>query len=858
MISENITPIRKQYLEIKKNYPDAIVFFRLGDFYETFDQDAETTSKELNIVLTSRNVAKGQRIPMAGIPFHASDNYISKLINKGYHVAICEQIGDQPEKGIFPRKVIRVVTPGTLIEPGLVKSESNNYLVSLASDSNKAGFAYADMSTGEFSVTEIQLDNSYNKVLAEISRLHPSEILLPDSINLPSENKNFITKLPDWKFEIGRCEQFLKNHFNVSSLNGFGLENKPFAVSAAGSILNYIKESDPASLNLFGEIKVYSLDDFMVLDDATRRNLELTETIRGGNEKGSLLQILDRTATPMGKRLIRKWINQPLINIDNIILRLNAVDYFVKNGLLRSEIVVLLKSISDIERIINRIIAGHAIPRDLVALRFSLSQIPHILKLLKQDEGIITQLTGSLDSCDSEYLLLQESIAEDPPATIQHTGVIRTGYSEELDSILKATGNSREWISNLEGVERERTGIKNLKVGFNKVYGYFIEITKSYIDQSPKEYIRKQTLVNAERYITPELKEYETLVLNAEDRIREVENKLYYEICHILSNSAEKILQSSKFIAVLDVIISLAQVALENKYSKPEMHADNRLFVKDGRHPVVEKLQNLVSFVPNDTLLSNDEIIHIITGPNMSGKSTYLRQVALITLLAQIGSFVPAEKAEIGIVDRIFTRIGAQDEIHAGQSTFLVEMIEMANILHNATENSLLILDEIGRGTSTYDGLSIAWSILEYIHNHPNLRCKTLFATHYHELTKLPEILPKIKNYNVAVNETGKQVVFLHKIIEGGADKSYGIHVAQLAGIPPAVIQRANYLLDKLQKDAAAIDVNNVHPTAQMPLFNAVEPVMDELKDLDLNNLNPIDALNLLFEWQKKLSNKPK
>jgi DNA mismatch repair protein MutS len=853
MISENITPIRKQYLEIKKQYPNAIVFFRLGDFYETFDQDAEITSSELDIVLTSRNVAKGQRIPMAGIPFHAADNYISKLINKGFHVAICEQMGDQPEKGIFPRKVIRVVTPGTVIEPGLIKSESNNYLVSVISEATKAGFAFLDMSTGEFSVTEILLENSYNKVLNEISRLNPSEIILPESLNLHLENKYFITKIPDWKFEFGRCEQFLQNHFNVSSLNGFGLSNKPLAVSAAGSILNYIKDSDPASINLFNEIKVYSLDDFMVLDDTTRRNLELSETIRGGNEKGSLLQILDRTTTPMGKRLIRNWINQPLINSVSINKRLDAVDYFYNNGLQRSEIFSLLKSISDMERIINRVISGHAIPRDLVALRFSLGQIPKITSLLTQGFELIAQLTGQMNSCREEYQILIDAIVDEPPATLQHTGVIRSGYSEELDSILSATKNSREWIANLETSEKARTGIKTLKVGFNKVYGYFIEITRSFVNQVPPEYIRKQTLVNAERYITPELKEYETLVLNAEERIREVEVRLFNELCRILANSSEKIMQTSKFIAVLDVIISFAQVALENKYSRPGIFDDTRLIISDGRHPVVEKTQSQISFVPNDTYFNNEEIIHIITGPNMSGKSTYLRQVALISLMAQIGCFVPVEKAELGIVDRIFTRIGAQDEIHAGQSTFMVEMTEMANILHNATDKSLLVLDEIGRGTSTYDGLSIAWSILEYIHNHPNLRSKTLFATHFHELTKLPEILPRIKNYNVAVNETGKQVVFLHKIIEGGADKSYGIHVAQLAGIPPAVIQRANYLLDKLQNEAKTIDMKDIHPTAQMPLFHTDNPVLTELREMDLNNLNPIEALNILFKWQKRL-----
>jgi DNA mismatch repair protein MutS len=852
MTLENITPIRKQYLEIKKDHPDAIVFFRLGDFYETFDHDAEITSKELDIVLTSRNVAKGQRIPMAGIPFHAADSYISKLINKGYHIAICEQMGEQPKNGLFPRKVVRILTPGTLIESGLVKNERNNYLISIFAVGTKAGFAYLEMSTGEFAVSEIPLDTSFNRVYAEISRLNPSEIIIPESSRLQIDNKYFLTKLSDWKFELGRCEQLLMTHFGVANLNGFGLENKPLAVSAAGSILNYVKDNEPASMSLFTELKTYSLSEFMILDESTRRNLELTETIRGGNEKGSLVQILDKTSTPMGKRLIRNWINQPLIEPETINSRLKAVGFFYKDGLLRAEISTILKSISDMERIINRVISNHAIPRDLVALRFSLGQIPKLLKLVNQANNLIIKLTPPLQPCEDIYDLLQESIVEDPPSSFQHIGIIKPGYSADLDNIIQATKNSREWISNLENVERTRTGIKPLKVGFNKVYGYFIEISKSYLDKAPKEYIRKQTLVNAERFITPELKEYEAVILNAEERIREEENRLYKEICVKLSNSAERILQAARYIAVLDVLLSFAQVSIENNYVMPLVLKENNLIIKGGRHPVVEKTQFQVSFVPNDTFFNEDAIIHIITGPNMSGKSTYLRQVALITLMAQIGCFVPAESAELGIIDRIFTRIGSQDEIHAGQSTFMVEMTELANILHNATGNSLLLLDEIGRGTSTYDGLSIAWAVLEYIHNHPNLKSKTLFATHYHELIKLPEILPRIKNYNVAVNDTGKQVVFLHKIIEGGADKSYGIHVAQLAGIPPAVIQRANYILNKLQEEGGMVEMKDINPTAQLSLFPSSNPIVDELEEMDLNNLNPIDALNKLFEWQKK------
>lgn len=853
MAPENITPIRKQYLEIKSQHPDAIVFFRLGDFYETFDEDAETTSKELGIVLTSRNVAKGKRIPMAGIPFHAADSYISKLVNKGFHIAICEQVGEQPQKGLFSRKVVRVITPGTLIESGLIKSESNNYLVSIISDGQNAGFAYMDISTGEFSVTEISVLDSFNKINAEISRLNPSEILLPESSTIGITNKYFVTQLDDWKYDIGRCEQSLKSHFITQNLKGFGLENKLLAISAAGSILNYVKENEPASVTLFNNLKVYSLDEFMVLDEATRRNLELTETIRGGNEKGSLLDILDKTTTPMGKRLIRNWISQPLIDSDLINNRLDAVEYYFDQGLVRAEIISQLKNISDIERIINRVISNHAQPRDLVSLRFSLSKLPDIEKTLAQNKFLFSKLCQPLNLCDMEFQLLKSAIVEEPPATNQHIGIICDGYSEELDNVLAATKNSREWIANLESIERERTGIKSLKVRFNKIFGYYIELTKSFLDQVPPEYIRKQTLVNAERFITPELKEYETVVLNAEERIREIESRLFSDVCRILAGSSEEILQTARFIAVLDVIISFAQISQENNYRRPSVINGNQLTIHNGRHPVVEKTQSQTSFVPNDSFFSDEEIIHIITGPNMSGKSTYLRQVALIALIAQIGCFVSADSADIGVLDRIFTRIGAQDEIHAGQSTFMVEMTEMANILHNATNKSLLLLDEIGRGTSTYDGLSIAWSVLEYLHNHPSLRSKTLFATHYHELTKLPEVLPKVKNYNVAVNENGKQIIFLHKIINGGADKSYGIHVAQMAGIPPAVIQRANFLLERLQDEAGVIDVNSIHHSPQMSLFPATNPILDELQEIDINNLNPIEALNKLFEWQKIL-----
>ena len=856
MSKEKITPIRKQYLEIKKQYPNTILFFRLGDFYETFDHDAEIASTELDIVLTSRNVAKGQRIPMAGIPFHAADNYIGRLISKGFHVAICEQIGDQPKKGIFPRKVVRVITPGTVIEPGLIRNDRSNYLVSIFISDENVGFAYLEISTGEFAVTEFKHDKTFTKLLAEISRLNPAEILIPETLELEQIPGSFLTKIPNWKFELGRCNQLLCSQFSVSSLEGFGLKNHDSAISAAGVALDYIIEKEPSSLKIFDQVHFYSLDEFMVLDEATRRNLELTESMRNSSEKGSLLQIIDKTITPMGKRLIKQWINQPLINRHEIIARLDLVESFIDDSLLRSEIVAFLKGMADVERIINRVNAGHSNPRELVMLRITFEKLPALESLLATRLSLFNSLNVNIQTCKQEYELLQKAIADDSPATLQNCGVIRQGYSEELDRILESTKNSREWIANLEKNEKKRTGIKTLKVGFNKVYGYYLEITKSYLNQVPNEYIRKQTLVNAERFITAELKDYETLVLNAEDRIREIEARIYKEICQILALSTKKILESSKFIAVLDVAIAFAQTALENDYVRPKLFDDNRLIIKNGRHPVVEKTQYEVSFIPNDTRLIPSEMIHIITGPNMSGKSTYLRQVALIVLLAQIGSFVPAQKAEIGIVDRIFTRIGAQDEIHAGQSTFMIEMIETANILHNATGKSLLILDEIGRGTSTYDGLSIAWAVLEYVHNNPNLRARTLFATHYHELTKLPEIFPNMKNYNIAVSESGSEVIFLHKIIEGGADKSYGIHVARLAGIPSLVIQRANELLIELQNGLKHVENIDFPETSQMPLFQLNHPVLEELEKIDLNSISPLDALNKLYAWQKEIRHK--
>jgi DNA mismatch repair protein MutS len=854
MHNDDVSPARQQYLDIKREYPNTILFFRLGDFYETFDEDAELTARELDIVLTSRSVGKGVRAPLAGIPYHAVENYLARLIEKGYHVAICEQVGDTPVKGLFPRKVVRVVTPGTVTEPALLPGDSNNYLASVFYDtssshsagSRTASVAYADITTGEFAVTELPLE----ALRAELTRLHPAEILYPDNQSLNDGIQGHKTAYPAWRFEPGKCEEILLSHFRASTLQGFGIKGQGLSIRAAGAIIQYLKDTQPDSLSLLTKLRSYSINEFMTLDSATRRNLELDETLRR-ERKGSLLGTLDRTVTPMGKRMIHQWVSQPLLHVERIKRRQNGVQYFFDDGMKRAELRAALKPLADLERLVNRVLAGYAQPRDLVAMRDTLSRLPEILNLIGEDQ---TSTLPKLELADDELALLRSCIDEDPPATLQNTGIIRGGYSQELDSVIEASQHARDWIASLEAVERERTGLKTLKVGYNKVFGYYIEISRGAAEKAPSNYIRKQTLVNAERFITPEMKEYETLVLNAEDRIREIELRLFKESCAALSKSAHRLLQIARSLAVLDVLSALAETAALGGYVRPEVVDGNELEIREGRHPVVEQSLPDKRYIPNDVIFENGEIVRVITGPNMSGKSTYLRQTALIALMAQIGSFVPADSARIGLVDRIFTRIGAQDEIHAGQSTFMVEMIEAANILHHATSRSLLILDEIGRGTSTYDGLSIAWGMIEYIHNHPHLRAKTLFATHYHELTQLADLLPGVRNYNVAVSEADNKVVFLHKIVPGGADRSYGIHVAQLAGLPSPVIQRANEIMAELEKTSGRAVKIDPHAAQQALLFPESSPLLNELKELDVNSVSPIEALNKLFEWQKKFT----
>ncbi|HKY79741.1 MAG TPA: DNA mismatch repair protein MutS [Anaerolineales bacterium] len=849
-IDERVSPVRQQYLEIKRQHPDAILFFRLGDFYETFDADAELVARELDIVLTSRNVAKGARVPMAGVPHHAAENYLSKLIDKGLHVAICEQVGAEPVNGLMPRQVVRIMTPGTLVEPGLLPGDANNYLAAVVVEGGLAGLAYADVTTGEFAATELE---GAAVLRAELARLAAAELLLPDAGGSAHEDlPGHKTSWTAWRFELGRCREALLAHFKAGSLKAYGLADKPLATQAAGALLQYLQETQPSTLILMTGLHAYSLAEFMVLDGEARRNLELGEALRGGT-RGSLLEVLDRCMTPMGRRLLRQWLSRPLLDLERIAARQAGVSALHAEGLRRAELRAALKPLGDLERLANRVLGGSAQPRDLVAVRQTLAALPAVLETLSSLQSPISGLLAGLSACPAELKLLQSAIAEDPPALLGHLGIIRRGYSAELDEVLSSTQKARDWIANLEAAERARTGIKSLKVGFNKVHGYYIEVTKAKDGNLPNEYIRKQTLVSAERYITPEMKEVEAQVLNAEERILEVEARLFKQVCAELAGSAEALLASARALATADVLASLAEVAALNGYTRPEVEDSEVLEIRAGRHPVVERLlPGQARFVPNDASLEEGECVRLITGPNMSGKSTYLRQVALIVLMAQMGGFVPAERARIGLVDRIFTRIGAQDEIHAGQSTFMVEMVETANILHHATPRSLLVLDEIGRGTSTYDGLSIAWAVIEYIHNHPKLRARTLFATHFHELTQLAAQLPGVRNYNVAVSEANSNVVFLHKIIPGGADRSYGIHVGQLAGLPRPVLQRAQEILKELEDAARQAAPGGELLAKQAALFPESSPLLDELKALDVEGLSPVEALNKLWEWRGK------
>ena len=845
MAKEGATPIRQQYLRIKKKYPQAIVLFRLGDFYETFDEDAKIASRELEIVLTSREMGKGHRVPMAGIPYHALDNYLARLINRGYKVAICEQMTKASEaKGLVQREVIRLVTPGTVVEPSLLDSKSNNYLLSLVLGGEEVGIAYVDITTSEFATTQLP----FHRAVPELERLKPSEVIAGKGADLSIVKLSApVTRLDDYWFELEVAQKTMLDHFDVATLDGFGCSHLPLAVSAAGAIIHYIQETQKGVLGQLNRLATYSAESFMALDEQTQRNLELFHSSRSGSVGGSLLGVIDLTRTAMGGRLLKRWLGQPLLDIAELNKRQNAINWFYDSTLARSQTISLLAETGDLERLINRIKGSIAAPRELVSLRRSLEVIPRLRQVLEPADW----LKEELKPCPGVVDLISRAIAEQP----DEGGVVRGGFSEELDKLRQASKNAKQYLADLERKERERTGIKSLKVGFNKVFGYYIEVSKPNLPQVPQDYIRKQTLVGGERFFTPELKEYESLILNAEDRIAELEGQIFRQVCNQVGAESERISASSLALANIDVFSTLAEVAVRYSYVRPKLTTDSEIVISDGRHPVVERSLDEGSFVPNDVYLSNgDAQLIVLTGPNMSGKSTYLRQVALIVLLAQVGSFVPAASATIGLVDRIFTRIGAREDLPAGQSTFMVEMVETANILNNATPRSLIILDEIGRGTSTYDGLSIARAVAEYIHSYPRLGAKTLFATHYHELVGLAAFLPRVKNFNVAVSEEGGEVTFLYKIVPGGVDKSYGIHVAKLAGLPKSVVHRAREVLEELEGDSrtAAPQKRRKEIAQQLPLLGQKSPLFEELEKLDIDSLTPLEAITKLYELQKK------
>ncbi len=853
----DVTPIRRQYLKVKQQHPGNLVLFRLGDFYETFDDDARIVARELEIVLTSREMGKGNRVPMAGIPYHALDNYLARLVSRGYKVAICEQMTPPtPGRGIVEREVTRVVTPGTVVEPALLDSQKNNYLVSLAADDTQAGIAYIDITTSEFATTQLPL----NQARLEINRLAPSEIITPQNSlgGWDISGLAGVTRLDDFVFSPENAARLLQEHFGVTSLEGYGCANLPLAVSAAGAVIHYIRQTQKSSLAQITRLSTYHTGSFMSLDEQTLINLEVLQNSRTGLAEGSLLGVIDLAKTPMGSRLMRKWLSQPRLDLPELLKRQEAVAWAVEETMVRASLISLFSKFSDIERLINRIGSSVALPREVVTLRRSLEMIPSLVSSL--DNARVPQwLREGLRPFPETAALIAGAILDEPSSSPGDGNVIKPEFSEELDNLRRTSKDAAQFLANLERAEQEKTGIKSLKVGYNKVFGYYIEVSNANLLQVPPQYIRKQTLVGGERFITPELKEYESLILNAKERIEELETSLFKQVCRQINGENEHILALAAAIARLDVIASLAETAVRQNFIRPELDEGARIEIKDGRHPVVEKSLGGGSFIPNDTVLDNNESqIVILTGPNMAGKSTYLKQVALIVLLAQTGSFVPAGKAHIGLVDRIFTRIGAREDLASGQSTFMVEMVETANILNNATPRSLLILDEIGRGTSTYDGLSIARAVAEYIHNNARISAKTLFATHYHEMVELADYLPKVRNYNVAVSENKGEVVFLRKIIPGGADKSYGIHVAQMAGLPRGVVHRAHEVLIDLE----AKSTNKPRPgskgrrpaptTLQISLFGEKSPVLEELENLQVDSLTPLEALNKLFELQKK------
>jgi DNA mismatch repair protein MutS len=885
---EKLTPMFRQYQAIKARYPDVLVLFRLGDFYEMFGEDAKIGSQVLQLVLTSREIGKGNRVPMCGVPHHAVERYIAKLLEAGYKVAICDQLEEpSPKKRLVHRDVTRVLTPGTLVEEAFLEAKQYNFLVAISgtrdegrgtSDSrqhqhpalrtehpHRFGLAVAEVSTGEFAVTELDAKTLWD----ELARLQPAEVLLPEQL---ATDETFIAQLKSvcettaiTSFDLdpfAEPERLLCQHFQVTTLDGFGVTGMPLAIRAAAMVIAYLKRTQLSALEHLKSLSTYSVGEFMLLDNATKRNLELVQSLRDGGVYGTLLWVLDETVTPMGGRLLRRWILQPLLRVDRINERLEAVDALYRNTLWRQEIREVLKSVPDLERLVSRVGTGTANPRDLAQIRSALQVIPKLREVLTSGPELPTLLqrvAERLHTADDLRQRLEDALVDNPPQRMTEGGIFRDGYHPELDELRYIARHGKELIAALEAKERERTGIKNLRVGYNQVFGYYIEVTKANLHLVPRDYIRKQTLTDVERFVTPELKQLESKVLGAEERIGQLEYQLFVELRQEVAQRSSELLETARAIAELDVLATLAEVAAKNHYTRPIVDEGDEIIIKEGRHPVIEQVQRDKPFVPNDCRLDNRENqLLIITGPNAAGKSTYLRQVALIVLMAQIGSFVPAKEAKIGIVDRIFTRVGAHDELIRGQSTFMVEMSETANILHNATERSLVLIDEIGRGTSTYDGIAIAWAVAEELHR---IGCKCLFATHYHHLNELENLLPRVRNYRADVLEEGDKVVFLYRIVPGGTDRSYGIQVARLAGLPEQVIDRAKEILMTLESNEQKVitppkTVTQLITTpVQLRLFEfAPHPVLERLKQIDPDSLTPREALSLLYELKRKLN----
>lgn len=881
---EDLTPMMQQYMETKKQYPDCILFYRLGDFYEMFFDDALTASRELEITLTGKACGLEERAPMCGIPYHAVEGYLTRLVNKGYKVAICEQMEDPKlAKGLVKRDVIRIVTPGTNLNVQALEASKNNFLMCITYMPAKIGISVADVTTGDYYLTEVE---DLRKLNDELMKYEPSEIICNEAFlvsgfdveHLRAKYHISVNALEPHVFDDDGCKRVLLRHFKVNTLIGLGIEEFPVGMIAAGALLQYLYDTQKTDLAHFTHIYPYLTNKYMLLDSATRRNLELTETLRDKQKRGSLLWVLDKTKTAMGGRLLRSMLEQPLIDKTEMEKRLDAIEELNKDSVSRDELREYLNPIYDLERLLSKVTYKTANPRDFIAFRNSLEMLPAIKTVLKGfSKEELTSIENDMDGLQDIYELIKESIEEEPPISIREGGMIKDGFDETIDMLRNAKRDGKQWLAQLEEQDRERTGIKNLKIKYNKVFGYYFEVTNSYKNMVPEDYVRKQTLANAERYTTPRLKELEDTILNAEDKLTTLEYDLFCKIRESIAMELERIQKTAKAVARLDVYASLSLVAERNHYVRPKLNEKGVIDIKDGRHPVVEQMITNDMFIANDTYLDNgNHCISIITGPNMAGKSTYMRQTALIVLMAQVGCFVPAKSANIGVVDRIFTRVGASDDLASGQSTFMVEMNEVANILRNATSNSLLILDEIGRGTSTFDGLSIAWAVIEHISNRKLLGAKTLFATHYHELTELEGKMHNVNNYCIAVKECGDDIVFLRKIIKGGADRSYGIQVAKLAGVPDMVIDRAKEIVEQLTDNditekiqSIAVDVKNESKgkkqpkldevdLAQMSLFDTVtdEDVLKELMEVEVNTMSPLDALNTLYRLQNKLKNR--